>query len=74
MPEAPEKKQGLSQGARKVILWALMVVIGAGLIFWWFKIFQGKIKNMGGDELKKELNVDSLKDQFKDLPQFNVQE
>ncbi len=74
MPEAPEKKQGLSLGARKVMLWALMIVIGTGLIFWWFKAFQGKIKNIGGEELKKELNVDLLKDQFKNLPQLNGQE
>ncbi|MFA4998866.1 MAG: hypothetical protein WC514_02495 [Candidatus Paceibacterota bacterium] len=74
MSSEPEKKQGLSQTSRKIILWSLMVVIAAGLICWWVSGFKKKLGDIGGEEFQKEINVDSLKDQFKDLPQFNVQE
>jgi len=74
MPSEPEKKQGLSQTSRKIILWSLMIVIAAGLICWWVSEFKKKLVDIGGEEFQKEINVDSLKDQFKDLPQFNGQE
>jgi len=63
-----EKKPGLSQGARKIILWLAMIVLAAGLLFWWVKSFKEKLKNIGGEELQKEINLPSLKEQFKDLP------
>jgi len=73
MPLDIEKKQELSQGTRKIILWSIMIIIAAGLIFWWIKSFKEKINSIGGEEIQKEINLPLLKEQFKDLPQFDGQ-
>ncbi len=68
MPSSPEKKQGLSQNTRRVILWAVMIVVAAGLLFWWVRSFKEKFSNIGGEELQKEINLPFLKEQLKELP------
>lgn len=51
-----EKIRSLSQLKRKLILWSLMVLFAAGLIFWFVDSARNRIGNFNGQKFENQLN------------------
>ena len=47
-----EKIKNLPVYVRKIILWAIIVLIGVLLLFWWIKNFQQNLRSLKKEELK----------------------
>ena len=55
-----EKIQNLPEKQRKKILWAVIVIIGIVLIFFWFRIFQENIGSFDKENLLEEINPPNI--------------
>ena len=55
-----EKIQNLPEKQRKKILWAVVVVLGIVLIFFWFRIFQENIESFNKESLLEEINPPNI--------------
>ena len=55
-----EKIQNLPEKQRKKILWAVIVIIGIILIFFWFGIFQENIGSFEEKNLLEEINPPNI--------------
>jgi uncharacterized protein HemX len=69
-----EKLQSLPEKTRKIILWLIVIVIGLGLLVWWIKNFQERLKTFKMEEVKKELNLPPFEEKLKELPKIEVPE
>ncbi|MDP2864252.1 MAG: hypothetical protein Q8N73_01165 [bacterium] len=58
-----QKLQNQPEYIRKIILWAVVVVVGFSLLIWWSKNFQQRIKSFKGEGFQKEL---------KELPKLEI--
>jgi len=58
-----QKLQNQPEYIRKIILWAVVVVVGFSLLIWWSKNFQQRIKSFKGKGFQKEL---------KELPKLEI--
>ena len=63
-----KKIRDLSLSTRKIILWVLIVIIGFGLIFFYVKNFQAKIKNFKVGEFK----LPDFQEEFKNFPEVET--
>jgi len=63
-----KKIQNLPLSTRKIILWALIIVIGIGLLSFYLKNFQKKIKSFRAEEF----NLPNFQEEFKDLPEIEI--
>lgn len=64
------KLQNLPEQKRRIILWLVLIIVGLGLLNWWVKNFQGKLKSFEMEEFKKELELPSLEEELKNLPEL----
>ncbi len=55
-----EKIQKLPEKQKKKILWAIMIVIGIILIFFWARIFQENIESFNDKNLLEEVNPSNI--------------
>lgn len=55
-----EKVRNLPESKRKLILWAVVIIIGLSLLTFWLKNLQQGIKSFKVQEFKEELNLPSL--------------
>ncbi|MBI2625405.1 MAG: hypothetical protein HYW70_03710 [Candidatus Nealsonbacteria bacterium] len=55
-----KKIEGLPEGARKIILWSLIAVLAAVLLYFYSGIFIGKLRGLSEDNLKETLKLDQL--------------
>ena len=69
-----EKLQKQPEHVRKIILWAVVIVIGIGLAIWWLFYFSQKIKEFKQEELIEQLNLPVLEEKFKEFPEKEVPE
>jgi polyferredoxin len=67
-----KKLQSLPERTRKIILWITVIIISLGLLSWWVKNFQQKLKSFKTREFKKELKIPSLEKELKNLPKLEV--
>jgi len=58
-----QKLQNQPEYIRKIILWAVVIVVGFSLLIWWSKNFQQRIKSFKGEGFQKEL---------KELPKLEI--
>jgi len=63
-----KKIQNLPLSTRKIILWALIVIIGFGLISFYVKNFQAKIKNFKVGEFR----LPDFQEEFKNFPEVKT--
>ena len=52
-----EKLQQLPQKTRKIILWSVIIVLGAGLLIWWINNFQKRLADFQTEQFIEELNL-----------------
>jgi uncharacterized protein HemX len=68
MKEFIKKIQGLPEKKRKIILWAIILVLGICLSIFYVKNVSKSIKNFQKEELIEGLNIPSLKEEIEKLP------
>jgi len=54
---------------RKIILWSVMTVFGAGLLFWWVNNFQKNLTGFQGGKFIEGLNLPEIK--MPQIPEIN---
>ena len=62
------KLQGQSELKRKIILWAAMGVIGAGLLAWWVGSVKSTLERKENPSLGEQLKVHELQEQLNTIP------
>lgn len=67
-----QKLQDQPEYIRKIILWAVVVVVGFLLLIWWSKNFQQRIKIFKGEGFQKELKLPSFNKELKELPKLEI--
>ena len=68
------KLQNLSAGTRKIILWSVVIVIGLGLLTFWFKNLQQRLKAFQPEEFIEGLNIPAFEKEIEKLPEFKMPE
>lgn len=66
------KIRNLPVSIRKIILWAMVIIIGLGLISWWIKNFQQRLKGLQTEELKEQFKLPALEEELKGLPKIEM--
>ncbi len=63
--------QRLPESKKKIILWIAIIIIGFGLLNFWVKNLQQKLKSFKMEEWKKELDLPSL-EKLKEIPKTEI--
>ncbi len=66
------KLQGLPERGKKIILWAVIIVIGILFLTFYIKDFRQRFKNFNIEELKKEFKIPELQEGLKEMPKFQM--
>lgn len=56
-----EKLQNQPEHIKKLILWSVIIIIAAVLVFFWFRTFLKKIEGFEADKLIEQLEIEKLK-------------
>jgi len=64
--------RNLPVSIRKIILWAIVIIIGLGLAVWWIRNFQQKLKGFQAEELKEQFKLPALEEELKGLPKIEM--
>jgi hypothetical protein len=65
-----EKIQNLPESQRKIILWALVILIGLSFFIWYFKNM--KLAPIDQDQLKSDLKIDELQKNLENVPKLEI--
>ncbi len=68
------KIQGLPEGKRKIIFWAVMIVLALILSGFYIKNAQKRIVNINTEKAKEELQLPYLEEELKKLPKIEIPE
>ncbi len=71
-----EKIQNLSSGKKKIILWATVVVFGAGLCLFWTLNVKKAIADFQTEEIRRgmERGKESIKNDLRVVPKIEIPE
>ncbi len=70
-----KKIQKLPLRIKKIILFAIVIIIGIVLVWVWAKSFSKGFKGFQGEKLMEEFKIPSLRERLKeDLPKLEVPE
>ncbi len=64
--------RGLPERGKKIILWAVIIVIGILFLTFYIKDFRQRFKNFNIEELKKEFKIPELQEGLKEMPKFQM--
>ncbi len=67
-----EKIQKRPESERKIIFWALVVILGVLFFGGWLLALKQNLKSINQDKLRQELRVEDLEKQLKDLPKVEL--
>ena len=67
-----QKIRQLSEWKRRVILWAIIIVIGSGLLVLWANSFMKKIQNISEEGFSKGIDISSLKESLDQIQKPSV--
>ena len=66
------KLQGLPEKRKKIILWAIMIVVAIFLLKFYVQNIQRGIKSIDGEKIKEELRIPELEQDLRELPKFEI--
>ena len=69
-----DKIRNLPESKRKVILWVIIIILAAGLLTWWVKNLQQRLKSFKTEELKEQLKLPSFKEELEGMPKLEIPE
>ncbi|MFH1037004.1 MAG: hypothetical protein V1756_03035 [Patescibacteria group bacterium] len=67
-----EKIQNLPLKKKKIILWALMIIIGGTLFIWYIEDVQEKFGSLNIENLKEGLGLPRLQEELNNLPKLEI--
>jgi len=67
-----QKLQNRSERERKIILWATVAIIGVISLSFLFDSFKKRLEDFKTEELKEDLEIPSLEEEFENLPEFKI--
>jgi len=68
------KIQNLPKETRQIILWAIVIIFGLILFFFWIKNVQSKLESFQKEEFKEKLNLPKLEVPKIEMPEFEMPE
>jgi len=68
------KIQNLPKETRQIILWAIVIIFGLILFFFWIKNVQSKLESFQKEEFKEKLNLPKLEVPKIEMPEFSEEE
>jgi len=71
--EGIARLQGLSETARKIILWGITGTLAVVLAGWWLLSVKASIQSDQNPSIKEQLRVESLEERLQNIP-INVRE
>lgn len=66
------KIQNLPESTKKIILWSAVIIIGLGLLTFYIKNIQKRLKSIEGEKIKEELQLPELQEELKGLPKIEM--
>jgi hypothetical protein len=66
------KLQKLPESKRKIILWAIMILVAILLFFFWIKSSQERMRSFRQQEFIEKLQVPDFKKELKQMPQSEM--
>ena len=69
-----QKIRNQLEKTRKVILWAIVIIFGLILFFFWIKNVQSKLESFQKEEFKEKLNLPKLEVPKIEMPEFSEEE
>lgn len=66
------KIRGLPERERKIIFWAVIIVLALALSSFYIKNVQKKVADVGLEKTKEELQIDSLEEIFEKIPKIEI--
>lgn len=67
-----KKVQNLPEVTRKIILWAIMVIMGVGLFTFFVKNIQKRFESIEGKKIKEEFQLPKLEEELKKMPEIEI--
>ncbi len=67
-----QKLRNQPEYIRKIILWLVVVIISLGLLIWWVKTSQQRIKSFEAEGLQKEFKIPSFNKKLKESPKLET--
>ena len=67
-----EKIQQLPEKKRKIILWSVIIILGAGLLFWWVNNLQKRVTGFPSEQLLESLNLPEI--EMPEIPEFSPEQ
>ncbi len=67
-----EKLQSLPEKKRKIILMIVVILVGVLLSVFYVKNIKEVLKNLSGEEIKKQLKVPEFQERLKELPKVEM--
>ena len=64
--------QNLPESTRKIILWSIMIVMGLGLLAFYIKNTQQRLKNFELEQFKEELQLPSFEKELEGLEKIEI--
>lgn len=69
-----KKIQSQPEGTRKIILWAVMIVLGFVFVFTWVQGLKQRLKELREQRPLEQLKLPQFEEQFQNLPQVEIPE
>ena len=67
-----KKIQNLPENKRKIIRWAIVIIIALGLFFWWIQITKKSLSSFGKEGIKKWLGIPQLQERLNNIPKTEM--
>jgi len=64
--------QDLPETKRKIIFWAVIIIISLGLLSKFVQITQERLRQVKGEKVKEELGIPYLQNQLEELPKIEM--
>jgi len=69
-----QKIQNQPEHIRKIVFWMIIIILGVGLLFWWGKRAERRLREFRKEEFIEELNLPQLKEKLEKMPEMKIPE
>lgn len=69
-----KKIQNQPEYIRKIIFWVIIIILSAGVLFWWGRRAEQKLKGFREEEFIERLNLPQLKERLEKMPEMEIPE
>ena len=69
-----QKIQNQPEGTRKIILWVMIMILAIVMLFFWVKRMQVRLQNVEFNSMGKNLDIEGLRNELKNVPKFEIEQ